>query len=215
MATVTKPSTFSSGETIRSAEVNSNFDTIYNDYNGNITNANIASGAAIAGSKLDLSAPGTIGATTPAVASFSNITADTITGTTVYISGATNAHGLNIQVVDVLTNNVYGLSVSSNAAQVNSPLIRFNNVNTANNQYTAEILNSGYGSSLSVGGGVNTAGNAAAIQINVTNAGAGTGCAFSFNGDVAESAVIVTANSEGTVYILVGSALKRLAYYPA
>ena len=48
MATITKPNTFSAGETIIAAEHNANFDTIYNDYNGNITNANVASGAAIA-----------------------------------------------------------------------------------------------------------------------------------------------------------------------
>lgn len=53
MALITKPNTFASGTTIISAYVNSNFDTMYNDYNGNITNANIAPGAAIALSKLE------------------------------------------------------------------------------------------------------------------------------------------------------------------
>lgn len=52
MATISLPNTFSPNTTILSASVNSNFTTIYNDYNGNITNANIASGAAIAHSKL-------------------------------------------------------------------------------------------------------------------------------------------------------------------
>ena len=52
MAIISKPNTFSAGQTIIASQHNSNFDTIYNDYNGNITNANIASGAAIAGSKL-------------------------------------------------------------------------------------------------------------------------------------------------------------------
>jgi len=54
MATITKPNTFSAGATIFAAEHNSNFDTIYNDFNGNITNVNIASGAAISDTKLDL-----------------------------------------------------------------------------------------------------------------------------------------------------------------
>lgn len=54
MSTISKPKTFTSGTTIVSADVNSDFDTIYNDYNGNITNANVASGAAITASKLNL-----------------------------------------------------------------------------------------------------------------------------------------------------------------
>lgn len=52
MSLISKPKTFTSGTTILSADVNSDFDTIYNDYNGNITNANIAAGAAITDSKL-------------------------------------------------------------------------------------------------------------------------------------------------------------------
>lgn len=52
MATIALPNTFTSGTTIQSAQVNSNFTTIYNDYNGNVTNANIAAGAAIVDTKL-------------------------------------------------------------------------------------------------------------------------------------------------------------------
>ena len=88
MAKVTKPTTFSSGQTAKSAEVNTNFDTIYNDYNGNITNANIAASAAIAGSKLDLSSPGTIGGTTPGNGAFVNLVATTLTAN--YLTLATD-----------------------------------------------------------------------------------------------------------------------------
>ena len=52
MALVTKPNTFSAGAAIVASEHNANYDTLYNDYNGNITNANIAAGAAIADTKL-------------------------------------------------------------------------------------------------------------------------------------------------------------------
>lgn len=52
MSTITKPYTFASGAVIYAAEHNSNFDTIYTDYNGGITNANISATAAIAYSKL-------------------------------------------------------------------------------------------------------------------------------------------------------------------
>lgn len=54
MATITKPYTFTSGAIIYAAEHNDNFDTIYTDYNGNITNANISASAAITYSKLSL-----------------------------------------------------------------------------------------------------------------------------------------------------------------
>lgn len=55
MATITKPNTFSAGSTIVASEHNANFDTIYNDYNGNITNANVSASASIDNSKLNLS----------------------------------------------------------------------------------------------------------------------------------------------------------------
>ncbi len=52
MATIGKTFTFASGAVILAASHNTNFDTIYNDYNGNITNDNIAGGAGIEDSKL-------------------------------------------------------------------------------------------------------------------------------------------------------------------
>ena len=54
-ALITKTNTFTAGATILAAEHNTNFDTIYNDYNGNITTANVSASAAIAFSKLSLS----------------------------------------------------------------------------------------------------------------------------------------------------------------
>lgn len=52
MGTITKPNDFTAGSTIVASEVNDNFDTIYNDYNGSISNANIDASAAIAESKI-------------------------------------------------------------------------------------------------------------------------------------------------------------------
>lgn len=52
MATITKPNTFSAGAVIVASEHNDCFDTIYNDYNGNITNANVSASAAIVDTKL-------------------------------------------------------------------------------------------------------------------------------------------------------------------
>lgn len=52
MALISKPYTFSAGATIVAAEHNSNFDTIYNEFNGLISNANISGSAGITDSKL-------------------------------------------------------------------------------------------------------------------------------------------------------------------
>jgi len=52
MATITKDNTFSAGATIVASEHNDNFDTIFNDYNTNITNVNISASAAIVDTKL-------------------------------------------------------------------------------------------------------------------------------------------------------------------
>ena len=52
MGTVTKTYTFSPNTTIESAQVNSDFDTIYSEFNGNIENANIKASAAISASKI-------------------------------------------------------------------------------------------------------------------------------------------------------------------
>ena len=54
MGLVSKPYTFSAGASIIASEHNSNFDTIYNSHNGNISNSNISTSAAIAYSKLSL-----------------------------------------------------------------------------------------------------------------------------------------------------------------
>lgn len=43
MSTISKPHTFSPNTTISSSQMNSNFDTLYNDYNGGINASNLAS----------------------------------------------------------------------------------------------------------------------------------------------------------------------------
>ena len=52
MAVIIKNHTFSAGATIVASEHNSNFDTIYADYNSNITNANCSPTMALALSKI-------------------------------------------------------------------------------------------------------------------------------------------------------------------
>lgn len=52
MALITRPNTYVTGATILASEVNSNETTIYDEFNGNINDANIKAAAAIAQSKL-------------------------------------------------------------------------------------------------------------------------------------------------------------------
>jgi len=53
MAIVNKPNTFSGNTTISSSEVNSNFDTLYNEFNGSISAANLADDAVTAAKLAD------------------------------------------------------------------------------------------------------------------------------------------------------------------
>lgn len=55
MGNITNPNIFTAGAVIIASEHNANFNTIYNEFNGNIENVNIKSNAAIAASKLNLS----------------------------------------------------------------------------------------------------------------------------------------------------------------
>lgn len=54
MGTITKDYNFTAGTTIDPTQVNANFDTIYTEFNGSISNANISASAAVAYSKLNL-----------------------------------------------------------------------------------------------------------------------------------------------------------------
>ena len=52
MSLVTKPKSLTNGTVAQATDVESNFSTIYNDYNGNIDNTNLAASASIADTKL-------------------------------------------------------------------------------------------------------------------------------------------------------------------
>lgn len=69
---ISKPNTFTAGTLAKSSEVNSNFDTIYNEFNGNISDANISASAAIQQSK--------VSTLIADLAAKVNDTGDTITG---------------------------------------------------------------------------------------------------------------------------------------
>jgi len=104
MASVVKPFTFSAGAVILSAEHNSNFNTIYDDYNGNITNANISASAAIANAKLNLAS----------IAQNIAISGDlTLTGTANDFSGATFSDGGTVTTIDINGGTIDGTNIGA------------------------------------------------------------------------------------------------------
>lgn len=148
MAIITKPVTLSAGQDAKSADINNIADTIYNDYNGNITNANIAAGAAIVGSKLDLTAPGGIGTVTSGSAYFSTLFASALTINTIstmVLNNTLTGNGLFINQTGVLGLDKAALLVSSNAIQTNSSLVQFISVNTASTDQVLGVTNYGSG----------------------------------------------------------------------
>lgn len=52
MGVVVKPKTWADAENVTYTDINSNFDTVYNEFNGNIEDANVKTGAAIAAAKI-------------------------------------------------------------------------------------------------------------------------------------------------------------------
>ena len=82
MGEISVPFVFSSGTTIVASEHNSNNSTVYGEVNGELENVNIKANAGIVGSKLNLSAAGIIGATTPAAGTFTVLNATSVGATT-------------------------------------------------------------------------------------------------------------------------------------
>lgn len=103
MALISLPNTLTDGTTASATPVMSNFTTIYNDYNGNITNANVSASAAISASKLSLATIAQTMAMSSAAINFakgSDIASATTTdigaasGNYVHVTGTTTITGL-------------------------------------------------------------------------------------------------------------------------
>lgn len=107
MSIIIKNYTFSSGATILASEHNSNFNTIYADYNGNITNSNISATAAIANSKLNLTS------ITQNVAISGNLT---LTGSANDFSGATISDLGTVTTADINGGTIDGVQVDGATA---------------------------------------------------------------------------------------------------
>lgn len=124
MALVNKPNTFTAGATIIAAQHNSNFDTIYNDYNGNITDANLATNAAITDTKL------------AQITTASKVSGTAITGLASLPSGAGLIPTANItvstgSVVQVVNTQTGASSTGSTAMSVADAIPQ----NTAGDEY--------------------------------------------------------------------------------
>ena len=64
MGTITKTKTWADNDNVTFTDINGNFDTVYNEFNGNIDNTNIKSAAGISASKLDATVVTTTGSQT-------------------------------------------------------------------------------------------------------------------------------------------------------
>lgn len=125
MALLSRLTTWNSGDTLTASALNAEFNNFLNDYNGNITNANIASNAAIALSKL-ASTPATL----TGVETFTNktLTTPTINGGVIGSAMTGMVFPLDRSVATVTVNNtavetsVYSYSVLGNTLGTNKAL---------------------------------------------------------------------------------------------
>lgn len=127
MALISLPYVFTVGSTIVASQHNSNFNTIYNDYNGNITDSNIASNAAIGYAKLALN--NSIQATdilSSTVFNIVNIPTGTSANEVVELDGSAKLPAVDGSALTGMAQNNfssikdYGTSNSTSTARVNS-----------------------------------------------------------------------------------------------
>lgn len=143
MSLISLPFTFSVGAVIVAAQHNSNFQTIYNDYNGNITDANIASGASIGYAKLSLN--NSILATdikSTEVLDIGNLPTGTTANKLVELDGsaklpAIDGSALTNVVGSVASLSDYGTASSSPTVITNGIKFAMGNISVANKSSTA------------------------------------------------------------------------------
>lgn len=129
MSLINIPYTFTPGNTIIASQHNVNFQTIYNDYNGNIQDANIASNAAISYTKLALN--NTIKSTdilSTTIFSTSNLPVGTSAYNIVQLNGSAQLPAVDGNLLTNITQNNlssvldYGTSTSSGTSISNTQL---------------------------------------------------------------------------------------------
>lgn len=124
MATITLPTTFVDGTVPTAAQFNGDFTTIVNEFNGNIDNANIKSGAAIATTKIAGTAMALAGEQTVTgvkffdVATKPKITTDTDGSTVTFDMDASSIH-----FVTIAGNRTFAVS-NTDAGQIFIVIVR-------------------------------------------------------------------------------------------
>jgi hypothetical protein len=108
MGSITKTKTWVDNDNVTYTDLNGNFDTIYNEFNGNIDDANIKSGAAIAASKLD-----TVVLTTTNTKTVSNktLTKPTLNGSVQALT--TDTDGTTV-TFDMAASNLHSVTLGGN-----------------------------------------------------------------------------------------------------
>lgn len=102
MAIITKPYTFSANTAAVASQVNSDFDTIYAEFNGGITNANISASAAIASSKISGTAATLTGSETLTNKTLTKPTLNaSVQGITAYTPSASATATLDLSIANV------------------------------------------------------------------------------------------------------------------
>lgn len=106
MGVITKPKTWADNEKLLYTDLNSTVDTVYNEFNGNIENANVKSGAAIdvskiSGTAVNLSSTQTISGQKTIVKPIMNgslqaLTADSDSATITFDMTASNIHSVTL-----------------------------------------------------------------------------------------------------------------------
>lgn len=106
MSTVSKPNTFSANTVISPSEVNSNFDTIYTEFNGNISAANLATSAVstakVADSAVTTAKINDLAVTTAKIAD-ANVTSEKLNATIAFRGTSTQAITNSASPTDITT----------------------------------------------------------------------------------------------------------------
>lgn len=131
MGTITRTKEWESGDTLTASDLNAEFDAILTDYNGGITNANIAADAAIATSKINTTFPsGTIVGTSDS----QTLTNKTLTSPTLNVPTITAP-------IATITTVTYGATSTFDLSSGNGPIYNL----TLTGNPTLAISNSAVG----------------------------------------------------------------------